>query len=158
MIQDILNTWLASVQTDLIKNYDRLGLRASGRWANSLEPFTEITDKGIRTGILGQEYTGALENGRRPTTGNAGTPTLREEIRIWIDQKGITPKDDISKDSLAFLIARKIHREGIKVPNKYNAGGLVSDVVTRARIKELSDQLSLFYIESFSSNVIKEFK
>jgi len=158
--EEIINNWLSSVNSDLIKKYNELGLRASGNWANQLEEFQEKTSKGFKLGIKGEQYTGALEHGRAKTSTNtAGNPTLREIIREWIDVKRITPKDNISKDSLAFLIARKIHEEGIKVPNEeYNKGGLVSDVITKDKIKELGDSLTLSFVNSFKSDVIKVIK
>ena len=83
---------------------------------------------------------------------------MREIIRKWIDVKGIVPKDGISKESLSFLIARKIHEKGIKVPNKFNKGGLVANVVTTKKINELSNNLTLFYVENYKSDVLKQFK
>jgi len=156
--EKIISDWLSDIQIDLVKNYNRLGLRASGNWEKQLEPFQKQTNDSFSIGILGAQYTGALENGRKPTTGNEGNPTLKEVIRIWIDDKGIIPKDNISKDSLAFLIARKIHEDGIKVPNRYNAGGLVSDVVTKKSIEDLNRELSLFYVNDFKSTIIKDLK
>ena len=156
--EKIISDWLSDIQIELIKNYNRLGLRASGNWEKQLEPFQKQTNDSFSIGILGAQYTGALENGRKPTTGNEGNPTLKEVIRIWIDDKGIIPKDNISKDSLAFLIARKIHEDGIKVPNRYNAGGLVSDVVTKKSIEDLNRELSLFYVNDFKSTIIKDLK
>ena len=158
MIVDIVNNWLKSVQDDLIKSYNDKGLRASGRWADALEPFAEFTDNGIRTGILGAPYTGALTGGRKPTSGgNAGNETLRDVIRVWIDDKGIVP-DGISKDSLAYLIARKIHTEGIQVPNKYNVGGLVSDVVNDSRIDLLVQEMKLYYVDEMRATTIRNIK
>jgi len=124
-----------------------------------LGQFIEEKKTSVRLGIEGEKYTGALENGRNPTkSSKAGSPTLKEVIRKWIDDKNIVPKGKISKDSLAFLIARKIHKEGIKVPNKYNKGGLVSNVVTKKRIAELNKSLSLYFIKEFKSEIIKELK
>jgi len=158
-MEEIINNWLTQLETDLIKNYDRLGLRASGRWAKSLDKFIDNKNNKISLGIKGERYTGALEYGRKKTTSTqASSPTLREQIRKWIDDKGITPKDKISKDSLAYLIARKIHKEGIKVPNKYNAGGLVTDVITKKRIQELNKAIGLNLIATFKSDIIKDFK
>lgn len=159
MIQAIVDTWLGDAKKDLVKNYDKLGLRASGEWANSLEEFVQLSESRINIGILGERYTGALESGRKPTSAKqAGNPTLRELIRIWIDDKGIVPQGKISKDSLAFLIARKIHEKGIQVPNKFNAGGLVSDVITKERIAQLNRELTLFYVDGFKSDIIKTLK
>lgn len=155
MIQEIVNEWLDEVKEELIKNYDKLGLRASGRWADSLEPKVEQKSDVTRAIMLGEEYTGALEKpGRKPTSKKQGG-ILRGLIRKWIDDKGIIPKGNISKDSLAFLITRKIHEKGIKVPNKYNKGGLVSNVVTKEKVQELIDKIGLFYQGQLKSNLIK---
>jgi len=155
-METILNNWLIEVKKDLIDNYHRLGLKASGAWEKSLEEYAEISLTRIRAGIMGADYSYYLENGRGPSRkkGTGSGKSLKEIIREWIDIKGITP-DKISKDSLAFLIARKIHKYGIKVPNKHNAGGLISDIITKERVKELNEQLILFYIDSFKSEIIK---
>jgi hypothetical protein len=151
--KEIIDNWLNEIQTDLIKNYDRLGLRASGNWANKLEQFQNQDGNLIKLGILGEKYTGAIEFGRLPTKMGSIPGKLKGIIRKWIDVKGITPRDGISKDSLAFLITRKIHREGWKVPNRFNAGGLVSDVITKSRISELMKKLSLYYIEEIKTDL-----
>jgi len=159
MIKYIVSEWLDDVKDDLVKNYDKLGLRASGNWERKLKPFQKVDSRSIKAGIKGERYTGALENGRKPTsTSRAGSPTLREAIRVWIDDKRIIPKGNITKDSLAYLIARKIHEKGINVPNKFNKGGLISDVVTKERMNKLNEQLTLFYINDFKSDVIKTLK
>ena len=51
-------------------------------------------------------YIMTLENGRRPGKMPPVAPIL-----AWVQSRNITP-DDISQESLAFLIARKIGREG----------------------------------------------
>lgn len=83
-------------------------------------------------------YIWTLETGRKPTqTKQAGSPTLRETIREWIDVKGITPDDPkTSKDSLAFLIARKIHREGTKLHRQGGNSGIISAVTNPKYIGE----------------------
>ena len=152
--KEIIDNWLSETETDLVKNYDRLGLRASGNWARQLEQFQSEGSNLLKLGILGEKYTGALEFGRLPTKSGSVPGKLKGIIRKWIDVKGITPRDGISKDSLAFLITRKIHREGWKVPNQYNAGGLVADVITKSRIAELMKKLSLYYIEEIKTEMI----
>ena len=106
--------------------------------------------------IFGKQYIGALENGRKPTE-NTGDGTLREKIRRWIDVKGIEP-DDISKDSLAYLIARKIHEEGTTIYRKYAGGssGLLSDAINEDEIESLQDALIFAYVETVKSSVLKK--
>lgn len=161
--EELQNELLFIIQ-DLIKSYDTKGLRASGNWANSLVGNVESTPNGYKLTIDGADYSGAMEYGRKPTV-KKGNGELKDIIRQWIDDKKIVPKDGISKDSLAFLITRKIHQEGITVPNKYNIGGVISDVVEGnptlgfKPIKErLQEKFNNIYINNISSEVLKNLK
>lgn len=153
----IIDNWLNGVERDLIGNYNRLGLKASGLWEQSLEPFTNTTNDGFKIGIKGQDYTEQLENGRRPNrnqspealkawVGWAGSTFLAD----WVNDKGI----DVSPYAVAWGIARN----GWVVPNANNAGGLVSDVVTTDRISQLNKELVLFQVGELRSDIIKQLK
>ena len=90
-----IDSQLELIKTDLINNFMRLGLATSKHgFENSIEKF--IIEDGVhfKFGLKGAKYTYWLEHGRNPTSKNAtkGTPTLREIIRQWIDDKGITPE------------------------------------------------------------------
>lgn len=54
-----------------------------------------------------QDYASFREDGTRP----GGKPSL-DRMMAWIRRKGITPRADTDARGLAFLIARKIAREG----------------------------------------------
>ena len=108
---------------------------ASGKLANSI---SYVVVNGTKLQIFGNDYIQYLQNGRRPTKGG-GNGSLKKAIRQWIDDKGIIP-DGISKDSLAFLITRKIHEEGATI---YKAGG--------------SDLLSSIFNEALQSSVEADF-
>ena len=155
--QLIINNWLKETQTDLIRNYDKLGLRASGKWADSLEIFYNQNQGNIKAGILGESYTEQLENGRRPNQKSS-----EEDIRKWVGWAGNTIikkwVEDKGLNINPFAVAYKIAREGWKVPNKHNKGGLVTDVVTDKRIEELNQKLALFYVGEIRSDIIKAFK
>jgi len=143
---------------DLLKqNYNKLGLKASGKWANDLESQNKISTTNINIKILGSNYTYYLENGRLPNknqdktalqkwVGWAGSTFLKD----WITQKGINANP--------FAVAWKIARKGIKVPNANNTGGLVSDVITKQRIQILLDDLKAFYVSDLKSDIIKQLK
>ncbi len=90
------------------------GIKASGDLQNSLhvQKLNESADL-LNVAIVGNRYGEAVTLGRGPTV-NSGPGAVKKNIRKWIDQKGLTPKDGISKDAMAFLIARKIHKEGFK--------------------------------------------
>ncbi len=160
MIDSIVNKWLDKTKTDLIKNYSKLGLKASGQWPKGLDGFIKHNTSNIKVGMFGYRYTGALENGRKKTRSTAakGNPTLVEIIRKWIDDKGLTPKKGSTKDKMASGIAYNIHKNGIKVPNKHNKGGLVTDVVTKARLETLVKDIGNATIKDFKSKIIKELK
>lgn len=144
---DIIKEWLEQIRLDLIAEYDRLGLRASGNFEQSLVPFN--TDK--RAILYGAKYSFQMQYGRNP-----GTWPPRKAIEDWIDAKKLTY--DIPKSTLAFLIQRKIFREGIKVPNKYNAGGVISNVITEQRIQDLVDKLRFVNVLQISSDIINLIK
>jgi hypothetical protein len=155
MIRSKIDAWLNESKSDLIKNYDRLGLRASGQWAKDLETKTEVNKHTYKIKILGSNYTGVLETGRKPNenqgslkawVGWAGSTFLKD----WVKRKGI--------NASPYAIAWKIGREGIKVPNQYNLGGLVSDVMTRDRIDKLINDIGLVVLGDIKSDVIKQFK
>lgn len=84
----------------------------------------------------GYNYIMHLEHGRGPTkTSTPSQPTLRTRIEQWVEQRGITP-NGISQASLAYLIARKIHREGTKLYREGGNSGIISEVQTEEWIKE----------------------
>lgn len=112
-------------------------MNASGRTAESLEYV--ITPTG--GAIYGAGYIFALETGRKPTEAG-GNGSLRSRIRQWIDEKGITP-EGISKDSLAFLITRKIHQEGTELYRIGGNSGILTDAVNEAELQKVYD--ALFY-------------
>lgn len=153
----IANQWLSEVKQDLRDNYNRLGLKASGQWGETLEEFIRETPKGLTMGILAEKYSGALENGRKPNTKKSP-----KEMKAWVGWAGSTFLDDWVKDKglnlNPYAVAWKIAREGWKVPNRFNAGGLVSDVVTKNKVEELNRSVSLFYIDLFRSTIIQELK
>jgi hypothetical protein len=149
-VAKILKNELELLKTELIKEYDILGMRASGKWADALEvQTTETSGK-----ILGLNYSEQLEFGRR-----AGKAPPRQAIEQWIRDKGLASRIEgqISVSTLAFLIARKIAREGWK---REGFGGveLISKVVTAERIQKILDKVGFEYRLEFQSSIIKELK
>lgn len=131
----------------MVVKYDQLGFRASGDWERSLKNTINETPTGFHATIEGNHYTYWMENGRK-----AGKFPPRNAILDWINQKGIVA-EGISKNSLAFLIARKIANEGTKI-----RPGIVSDVLTQDRINQLIKDIGVFYTAQVKSDIIKTFK
>lgn len=151
MTEEILIKWLDKTKDDLIKNYDRLGLRASGNWAKQLETYIEKKGFSFIIGILGEQYTGAIEYGRRPNlkqdnesirrfVGWAGSTFIEQ----WVKDKGL--------DLNPYAVAYKIANHGWKVPNPYNKGGLLSDVLDK-NVEDLKKQLYNAQIEDIKTQV-----
>jgi len=109
--------------------------------------------------ILAASYIRTLEDGRPPTRTGApkGNPTLAESIKSWITAKGIIPTG-ISVDSLAFLIARKIHREGNLLFRSGGKSGVLSNVFTQSRIDAFAETFAGKYQSLVSSEVLKSYQ
>lgn len=139
-----------AIKTKLIERQGANGsfrsvVNASGRLADSI---TYVVT-GSKLSILGNDYIYYLENGRRP-----GKRPPKDVIRKWIDDKGIVPRDNISKDSLAFLIARKMGQEGTTI---YKAGGsdLVSGIFNDQFVGSLQAEFMNLLTVEVESEILK---
>ena len=96
--------------------------------------------------IYGNDYIQFLENGRRP-----GKRPPTSVIRQWIDDKGIIP-DGISKDSLAFLIARRMGEEGSTI---YQAGGsdLISGIFNETLQRSIEAEFAQLLVTEIQSEI-----
>ena len=144
---DLFEQEIEQLKLDLIKKYNTLGMRASGEWEKQLEYFVKATEKLVLVEYWGLNYTEYLTKGRK----NGGFPPI-DVIRKWIDDKGITPMDNIGKDSLAFLIARKIAREGTEY---FKQGGtdLIDGVITKERIRTIAESYGKSILTKFTFDI-----
>ena len=147
MSKEILRKSFEELRLDLIKEYDAKGMRASGKWADSLQ--IETTDWSAK--ITGLNYSQQLETGRR-----AGKFPPISDIEKWIQDKGIQP-NGITIKSLAFLIARKISRQGW---NREGYGGvdLISTVATDERLLGIVDLVGQRELAVLRTDIIKRLK
>lgn len=143
----VLSIEFDRLKDDLIKAYDEKGMRASGNFAESLEV---ISISPYRIKLIGEQYAEQLEFGRK-----SGRFPPINAIEQWIKDKGIASRisNEISVSSLAFLIARKIAREGWK---REGFGGvqLISDVITEDRIQKIIDEVGAEQALIFKSDII----
>ena len=96
-----------------------------------------------------EKYFTVLETGRKP-----GKQPPTEPIRKWIQSKGIAT--DISEKSLAYLIARKIGKEGSLLYRQGGKSGVISDFINDKYIKDnLNDR---FFLETVDTifNILKD--
>lgn len=126
-----------------------------------LESKFESSNGRFKGQILGPDYTYWLEHGRGPTKNRTPhNPTVKEVVLKWIKRYNVQDQynKNVSQNTLAFFISRSIHNYGIKVPGKYNPGGLISDTINDDSINNLMDKLKWHVLVSVKSDVIKTFK
>ena len=150
-MNNILSNEFENLKADLITAYDAKGMRASGNFANELEVIQPTT---TRVQLWGADYAQQLETGRQ-----AGKFPPINAIRQWIQDKGIANRlnGEITVSQLAFLIARKIAREGWKRQG-YGGVDLISEIVTDQRMQKIIDQVGLEKVSEVQTEIIKLIK
>lgn len=137
---------------DLIDNYNKLGLRASGRYARELK--SVVTTSGTKTNlkITGPIESIFMEQGRGPNKvqSHQAVKNLGWYLQQWVADKGI--------DVNPYAAAHKIVYQGISVPNPNNPGGVISDIINDQWFAELNKIIGLDVITNIESDVLKQFK
>lgn len=145
--------YLDMLRIKLIAKYDELGLRASGKYEDALEP--EVSPN--RLIMWGAPHSKYMQDGR-----DAGKFPPRSAIVEWIETKdGLPSIFREKKDQFAFLIARKIAEEGIDVPNEFNKGEVVSSVVDdflANDINSMLQELGDVYLPRIKSDIVQLLK
>lgn len=119
-LREVLERFAVALKEEYKSNLIKSDRVASGKLINTLS--YEVKDKnGTYTVSLNlQDYWKWLEGGRPPTQGG-GNGDLRRAILQWIKVKPVLPTPINGKlptpEQLAYLISRKIHREGYKGTN-----------------------------------------
>ena len=150
---DIVNNFARNVIQGIqynirTKNVTKYGaMQSSGQMANSLNYKWD----GRRLVIYSNEkYFTVLEDGRK-----SGKQPPTSVIEKWLDDKPVALRG-ISKKSLAFLIARKIGKEGSLLYKQGGKSGVISDFINDQYIKEnLTDKLFLATVEEVT-NILKD--
>ena len=149
-IEEILRSEFEDIKKEMSEKHIALGMKASGNWLESLAVYA--TDTSVR--LEGERYTEQLVSGRKP-----GSFPPIDAIKQWILDKGIMNEieGDITVSSLAFLIARKIKREGTEY---FKQGGtdLVDAIITPQRIQKIIDKIGVQLTNSFSSQLVNLLK
>lgn len=127
MDKDILAA-VEQIKKEIFESYISKGLVASGEFGRELK----VNDLGNRVTITAPAHVYQMELGRK-----AGAFPPVSAIKKWIQDKNRTAGTNIPEEA-AYAIAYVIKRDGIKVPNKYNGGGVVSDIINPERVKRLT--------------------
>lgn len=147
--EEIIRDELNKVIEEAKQLYNGSGKRVTGNWEKGLR----VDAKGNKGSLFSYAYLA----GRGPTRqGNKGEPTLVQRIEQWLRNRGIRPLESGMKiSSLAFLIARKIHREGT---NKDNHLEVFEKILTPERIQKIIDRVAAFNVSLFVNDVRVEFQ
>ena len=150
MSKAIFDIEFNNLMADLKKEHLRLGMKASGNWIDSLEvQTTETSGK-----LIGAKYSEQLETGR-----SKGKFPPIEAIKQWIVDKGIINniQGNITVSSLAFVIARKISKQGWK---RKDHGGvnLISNIVTDKRMQSIIDKIGKDMAFTFAQKLTDKLK
>ena len=153
---EILQEETDSLMKDIVSKYKELGMEASGNFEREIENNVKETNSGFSAKILGADYSQQLELGRKKETEFENESSIIEK---WIIDKGVFAQalQSISLSSLAFLIARKIGREGW---NRKEHGGveLISQVVTEERVQYIINKVGETLAVRFSQEIILKIK
>lgn len=154
--EQIYRKYLEKLRLKLIDKYNELGLRASGEFENALEPI--VTNSSMI--LYGANHTQFMEKGRG--TGPVNYKKLAPFMERWIEVKtGLPSVFYEKKKQMSFAIAYKIAEEGIQVPNKYNKGKLIEDVVNdflANDIYEMLQELGDIFLSRIRADVAEIFQ
>lgn len=141
MLEEI-KLYLASVNQgvifDIRNALQRKGLTASGRSARTLQSEVRENEQQGRiiSTVTGEGYFRQLTFGRRPTRKSQGGVLLKA-IKQWVIDKGLTLNP--------YAVTKKIHKQGITVPNRFNDGKVISDTVNNELFTEVNKKIVSLY-------------
>ena len=142
-VQNIIFEELEDLRKRIISNIDSTGRRASGRTSGSMH--TDVSEnRGILFGRMAFE---TLETGRKTGKVPAG---FYQIIKQWVIDKGISFDSQSERNSFAYLVSRKIAREGTQL---YRMGS-DADVYTTdvpETIELIKDRVGFFMRLEFES-------
>lgn len=142
-VQNIVFEELEDLRKRIISNIDSSGRRASGRTSESMR-----TDVSENRGVLfGRMAFGTLETGRKPGKVPAG---FYQIIKQWVIDKGISFDSQSERNSFAYLVSRKIAREGTQL---YRTGAEADVYTTEVpeTIERIKDRVGFLMRLEFES-------
>lgn len=142
-VQNIIFEELEDLRKRIISNIDSAGRKASGRTSGSMH--TDISEnRGI---LFGRMAFGTLETGRKSGKVPAG---FYQIIKQWVIDKGISFDSQSERNSFAYLVSRKIAREGTQL---YRTGAEADVYTTEVpeTIERIKDRVGFLMRLEFES-------
>lgn len=116
-LKDALELFGENLVKELVSNLIKADKKATGNLIKSIDYRLVETADGVILELLAADYLQAVDKGRRKGAKQPPTKSLDR----WVIARGIAPRDKngkfISRESLKFLIARSISKNGIKPTN-----------------------------------------
>lgn len=140
-LQQALDTFIIDLANTYKRSLIRDGKQASGNLVNSIKPLTiEYANSKMSASISVADYWKYVEKGRKP-----GKFPPVDAILSWIRIKPVLPRPmnglkAPSENQLAFLIGRKIARDGIKAGNQFEES---LDLVWRRHQLDISNAITM---------------
>lgn len=149
IIQNWGNELIAQMRNNLTKNKSN----ASSNLLQSMIGKVTTPPTGYHLGVSMEDYWFYVENGRKPTQAG-GDGQLYKNIYEWIQNKADIQSKIISKSpdriaatkSLAYVITRKIHREGT------TARPFASPALKQVTTQTLATRISEYIVDSLTGD------
>ena len=142
-IREVVGVELETLRKRIIENHEQAGQVASGRTRDSLR--VELSEDG--GALWGRKAFAVLETGRKPGRVPKG---FRDIILQWVIDKGVTVKNP---KSFAFLVARKIAREGSLLYRQGGGKNIYSKEVQEAVERITKEAAGIFETEIQTINL-----
>lgn len=142
---EILKNFFDNLKEEIISNHIRAGQKATGKTIQSFQ--IEIEEASARLTARGD--IGSLEKGTAKGT-KVGLGALVE----WIEAKGIQTKN---VNSLAFLIQRKIMREGSRLFRDGGRKDIITSAITDEKVGVIEKQFADKYLNLVKTEIKQAF-
>lgn len=135
---EIIREEMEALKADIIAQYEAGGKKTSGEFQQGLQ----IKYSPNQASLEGYVYLAGRKAGKMPPV---------SAIERWIVQKGISPiEKELKVSSLAYLIARKIAKEGT---NKENHQYIYDEIITPERIETILERLNQVNVNWFIGEI-----
>lgn len=147
----ILNGYGSSVVSRIQSNLQSTGTNATGQTSRSLR--FEVRQEGSKTilKVIGKPYLAVVETGRKPTPQyDKPSKAFVDSIREWTKAKGLS-------QSLAYAIAKSIHKKGTELFKKGGRNDIISNVINDSLASQISKDILQNFAKLYAANIVKQY-
>lgn len=139
----------------IIASLESKGIKRTSNLSQSLEVSKDVQPLKTIFEVLANEYWYYIDQGRGKTENGEPPGEVKEAIKRWIRREGIKAEErngrTPTEDQLAFLITRKIHREGF--PGRDFVSGPTAEIESELD-KAFEEDTNIFF-SKFAEEVLK---